>query len=87
MTTADDVSKSGDENGLRTFGHVAKRLFWTPKRLRWDPEANHELTWGLTFLYAAASQPVHACFRIYTLTPAPRQPASQSPIYTTATRF
>lgn len=43
--------------GKRTFDlkTVADTLVWTPKRLRWDPDATNELTWGLTFLYALVS--------------------------------
>lgn len=34
---------------------IARTLVWTPKRLRWNPDASNELTWGLTFLYALVS--------------------------------
>ena len=52
-------TKPGGQIGSRGLGQLAQRLLWTPKRLKWDPEANpeanHELGWGLNFLYAAVS--------------------------------
>jgi hypothetical protein len=53
-----DIEKSTPRRKGVDLNAVVERLTWTPKRLRWNPEANNQLTWGLTFLYALVSDDV-----------------------------
>lgn len=57
MLTMDTEKSTPGRKGVDLNG-VVERLTWTPKRLRWDTEANNQLTWGLTFLYALVSDDV-----------------------------
>jgi hypothetical protein len=50
-----DAEKSMLEKRTFDLKGVVKTVVWTPKRLRWDPNATNELSWGLTFLYALVS--------------------------------
>lgn len=34
---------------------LVRILVWTPSWLRWDPDANNELTWGLNILFGVVS--------------------------------
>ncbi|KAJ8120779.1 hypothetical protein ONZ43_g2600 [Nemania bipapillata] len=39
---------------LSWLSRLIRLLAWTPRWLRWDSEANHELTWGLIALFGVA---------------------------------
>ncbi|KAI2628711.1 MFS general substrate transporter [Hypoxylon sp. NC1633] len=35
--------------------NALSRLLWTPPWIRWNPEGNHDLTWGMNILFAFAA--------------------------------
>ncbi|KAI0389126.1 major facilitator superfamily domain-containing protein [Xylariaceae sp. FL0594] len=38
----------------KTQSQLVRLLLWTPKWLRWDPDANNELTWGVCAIFGVA---------------------------------
>jgi hypothetical protein len=60
MADSDKVNSSpeGSERATKHPSDTSRfldRLLWSPKWLRWEPEANHELTWSLNILYGVVS--------------------------------
>ncbi|KAI1380452.1 MFS general substrate transporter [Hypoxylon crocopeplum] len=35
--------------------HALRRFMWTPPWLKWDPEANHDLSWGMNILFGSTA--------------------------------
>ncbi|KAI1423504.1 major facilitator superfamily domain-containing protein [Xylaria sp. FL1777] len=48
------MSRTEDETPRGRVSRFVRLLAWSPPWLRWDPDANHELTWGLTVLFGFA---------------------------------
>ncbi|KAH9890199.1 major facilitator superfamily domain-containing protein [Xylariomycetidae sp. FL2044] len=34
--------------------HILSRIIWTPSRLKWDPDTNHDLSWGMNILFGVS---------------------------------
>lgn len=45
------MAETDDEKPLGRVARFVHLLAWTPPWLRWDGEANHELTWGLVVIF------------------------------------
>ncbi|KAI5918200.1 MFS general substrate transporter [Camillea tinctor] len=55
-TTTDPGEKTSPETPTtKPPDGILHRLDWTPRWVRWNPEANHELSWGMNILFGVAS--------------------------------
>ncbi|KAI1777477.1 MFS general substrate transporter [Hypoxylon cercidicola] len=43
------------QTDYRGFVNVLRRVSWTPSWLRWNPEANHDLSWGMNILFGLSA--------------------------------
>ncbi|KAI1341074.1 MFS general substrate transporter [Xylariaceae sp. FL0016] len=50
---ASPPSEKSSSNGSR-WRNALKFLSWSPSWLKWDPDGNHDLTWGMNILFAIA---------------------------------
>lgn len=40
------------------FAGAFDRLVWTPSWVKWDPEVNHDLSWGMNILFGLVSKSI-----------------------------
>ncbi|OTA89519.1 hypothetical protein M434DRAFT_398558 [Hypoxylon sp. CO27-5] len=45
------TSENPSGNHIPVFLSAIERLIWTPPWVKWDPEANHDLSWGINILF------------------------------------
>ncbi|KAI1265495.1 major facilitator superfamily domain-containing protein [Xylariaceae sp. FL1019] len=53
MATESSDGEASEKTTRKTS--LVRRLVWTPPWLRWDPEGDHELTWGMNVLFGLTS--------------------------------
>ncbi|KAI1803267.1 hypothetical protein F4811DRAFT_525504 [Daldinia bambusicola] len=49
------ASEEPPPNYYQRSTNVFNRLIWTPPWVKWDPEANHDLSWGMNILFGLSA--------------------------------
>ena len=55
MTEVNEFESPKAERTPSFWSRALNSPLWTPKWVRWDPDANHDLTWGVNVLFGFVS--------------------------------